>query len=165
MQEKLRERASKTPEKSFKQKEVSMIMRVSRLHHSAVEKNLKALNIHRGKHMLLMAIAREGELLSQRQIAERLEISAAAVAMCLKKLETNGYITRQESESDGRVNHISISEKGSAVINQSENIVAEIDNAMLKGISDEQLAVFSAVLDKMQDNLIAVGAEDRHTRR
>lgn len=136
-------------------------MRVNRLHHSAVEKRLKSLNIHRSQHMLLMAIAKSGGLLSQREIAEKLEISPAAVAMSLKKMESNGLISREAAKDDGRVNHIAVSELGRSIISESERIFYEVDNAMLNGISADKLGVFEEVLEAIYDNLIAIGADDK----
>lgn len=144
-----------------KPKEVMMIMRVNRLHHSAVEKRLRALNIHRSQHMLLMSIARAGGSVSQRELAERLEISPAAVAMSLKKMESGGFITRSAAEEDGRVNHISVSELGQSIIAESESICHEVDSAMLEGISAEKLKVFGEVLESIYSNLIAIGADER----
>lgn len=151
--------------KKHKRKEVSMIMRANRLHHSAVDKKLKELNIHRSQHILLINIAHENGLISQKKIAQMLEISPAAVAMSLKKLENSGYITRQVSNEDGRVNHIAITEKGREIIEKSEEIFAYIDNAVLKDIDTESLGIFVDVLEKIQSNLIAIGAEDHRPHR
>lgn len=144
-----------------KRREVWLIMRANRLHRNALEKSLKNLNIHRSQHMLLMAISHSSESVSQKMLAERMQITPAAVAMTLKKLEQSGYILRETDCNDGRVNNIRVSEKGKQVVLLSEEAFARMDEAMLDGIDANKMAVFVEVMEKINNNLLAIGAEDK----
>ena len=143
-----------------KRREVALIMRSNRLHRSALEKKLKAFGLHRSQHMLLMVISHERESVSQKELAERLQITPAAVTMSLKKLEQGGYITRRTSECDNRVNEINITEKGAMVIETSREHASCVDNAMFNGISESELEVFIKVMERVNENILALGAED-----
>ncbi len=132
---------------------VDMFRRNDRLHRRIFERQaVAAFGIHRSQHMMLMYISRNEDA-SQRSIADEFEISPAAVATTLKKLELGGFIIRSTSTADSRVNHIQITEKGRAVISDTHTLFSAIDVAMFKGLSDTEMDVLAHCLEKMNENL------------
>ena len=137
---------------------VASLMKTERMHKIVVDSRISALGIHRGQHSILREIARaeknpDAKALSQKDIAQRFGVSAAAVAMMMKKMEAEGYITRNMSTSDNRFNELHLTELGHTMLSQSREIFHEIDAATYNGISEEELAVFMSCLHKMQENL------------
>lgn len=130
---------------------VGMFIKTDRLHRQAFESLVGELGIHRSQHRMLMHLAK-GEM-SQTELAAHLEISTAAVAVTIKKLEAGGYIEKKTAENDSRFNEIKITERGREIVNASEARFSEVDSAMLKGISPEALEQFVACLEIMQKNL------------
>jgi len=139
-----------------KRREVGLIMRANRLHRCAVEKKLKPLNMHRSQHMLLMLVSHSPDNISQRDLADKLQITPAAVAMTLKKLEADEYIARRADENDNRVNRIVILPKGEEVVLLSEKSFNTIDDAMFEGISEGELSAFIETMEKINSNLMKV---------
>ena len=129
-----------------------MFMKTDRLHRKAFEGLVSRLGIHRSQHIMLMHLAKD-EGTSQKALAEHLQISDAAVAVTIKKLEAGGYIEKHASEKDGRYNNIKITTKGCEIVNASELFFSNIDAAMIKGISAEMLDNFVSCLEIMQKNL------------
>lgn len=142
-------------EHSAKIKKMAELSRqTDRVHRRLFEKHaVEAFGIHRSQHMMLMYISKN-ENASQRQIAEAFNVSAAAVAVTLKKLESLGFINRVSSKSDSRRNHISISQKGMEVIEETKHIFGAIDRLMFKNFSDDEIELLRALLQRMYDNLI-----------
>lgn len=140
---------------------VGKLMRVSRLHRSITEKSFCRLGLHRSQFMLLMYLMNSNELPSQAEIAAHFEISAAAVALSLKKLEKRGLIARVQDSADSRVNHIVISERGLELMRQNKLLFDENDRIMFSGVSEEERLVFNRVLDRLAENLIVSGAQDK----
>ena len=101
---------------------------------------------------MLMHLAKYSGI-SQTELAEHLEISTAAVAVTIKKLESGGYIEKKAAEKDSRYNSIVITERGREIISASEKYFSEIDGAMLEGIPQEMLETFVRCLEIMQNNL------------
>ena len=132
---------------------------VMRLHHRLCERHLAKLPIHRAQHILLMRLAEEGALPSQRELADQMEISPAAVAVALKKLEAEGYIDRRTSQSDCRFNAISITEEGRRIVLESHRVFEALDERMYEGVSPEELFRFRETLDKIYKNLSTVREE------
>lgn len=152
------EKDTKTFEK-VTHKACRQFMHTDRMHRKLFERMVTSLGIHRSQHFLLMHLDREG-VGSQKELAERLEISTAAVAVSLKKLETEGYIERKIAEDDNRNNEIRITDEGKRVIGVSRDYITRLDEAMFRGIDEETLALFMNCLETMQKNLADFGASE-----
>ena len=139
---------------------VGKMMRCHRLHRSMIERYTKEAQLHRSQHEMLLYLIKRQTPPSQKEIASDFEVSAAAIAMSLKKLEQKGLIERIVNENDNRVNLITISELGREVMEHSRKLYESTDAAMLEGVTEEELNVISGVLDKFIDNLIRIGAQD-----
>lgn len=58
---------------------VDMMIRTDRMHKSMIDSRVKEIGIHRTQHRILMHLARCDKLPSQKELAERLDITPAAV--------------------------------------------------------------------------------------
>ncbi len=105
----------------------------------------------RSQHRLLMFLGKHPDC-SQSVIAEKLEISPAAVAVSLKKLEKAGYISRQSNVEDNRINHIVVTDKGKAAISQSIIYFQEIEEAMFEGFTMEELELLESFFRRIIEN-------------
>lgn len=110
--------------------------------------------------MILMYLYRCKDKISQKDIAEHFEISAAAVAVSLKKLENGGYIRRRCAESDNRFNEIEITDKGKEVVDYSQNSFEAIDMKTFEGITEEDKQKLADLLDKVICNLKKLSGKD-----
>lgn len=127
----------------------------NRMHHRVADKAVSSagIDLHRSQHMLLMHLGKEGGSYSQKELAEHLNISPAALAVKIKKLESEGYIVRTKAPDDCRTNTVKITPKGSAVLKTTRTLFESIDTNMVKGITPSELAVFVNCLKKMYGNL------------
>lgn len=128
------------------------MIRVNQLHKKAFDREVSKTGLHRTRHYILMRLAREGKLPSQKELATHLGITPAAVTLALSKLEKDGLITRCAAE-DTRYNEISITDAGMNIVTKSRDSFGKIDTMMFEGITEEEMSVFDACLKKMQDNL------------
>lgn len=117
----------------------------------SISKKVENTGVYRSQHRLLMILGKHPDC-SQTELAERLEISPAAVAVSLKKLEKSGFISRQCQKNDNRVNQVVITEKGWEIIDQSVQYFKEMDKAFLKDFSLEELRQLEAFLERMIKN-------------
>ncbi len=107
---------------------------------------------------MLLYISKDEGLPSQKELAERLKISPAAVANTIKKLETDGYVERSKARDgcDCRANEITLTDKGLLAVKDSEKYFRYVDAAALKGFSIEELDTLCSLLDKIQENLHSI---------
>lgn len=128
-------------------------MCINRLHRAVVEDKMSATGIHKSQHMILMYLYRCKDKTSQKDIAAHFEISAAAVAVSLKKLEAGGYIKRKCSENDNRFNEIEITERGKEIVDFSHCLFQQIDDKTYEGINDDEMQTLVLLLDRVLGNL------------
>ncbi len=137
---------------SKEQRILNRYFRLNRLHRKVVEQELNATGVYRSQHRLLMCLAKNPHI-SQKELAERQEISTSAIAVSLKKLQQGGYIQKELDQRDNRFNQICITEKGQKVVEESRNIFQRIEEEMFQGFSDEELRAFGGALDRICGNL------------
>ena len=131
-----------------------------RMHHCCIEKRVQQLGIHRSQHMILMYLAHNEQVPSQKELAKVFNVSTAAIANTMKSLEKSGYICRVADKEDTRKNIVNITEKGRSIVESSKIEFDAVDKEMFKGVTEEQLKVFCEVLDICKSNLQGLdGAE------
>ena len=131
---------------------VDMMIRTDRMHKSMIDSRVKEIGIHRTQHRILMHLARCEKLPSQKELAERLDITPAAVTGALKKIEQSGYIERTLGH-DNRYNEIKITDKGRALVNRTRELFSEADISMFEGFTESELEIYIACLEKLQANI------------
>lgn len=130
------------------------MMHIKKLHRCMFEKSISSLGIHHSQHQFLMYIAKEKEIHSQKQIAEKFGITPAAVARTLKTLEAEGYIERRSIETDSRFNRILITSKGQEIVDKTFLSFKEIDCSIFEDFTDNDLVTFNEYLDLLNNKLI-----------
>ena len=126
---------------------------LSRLHMQTAAKGSTEGGLYRSQMMVLAYLAKSGGPRSQKEIAERFEISKPAATEMLKRLETLGMVSRVSSEADQRVKLVSLTEKGRSLTEANRDSFMEMNARMAEGIEKEDLEVLSRVLDIMIANL------------
>ena len=137
------------------QKTIQAFIKADIMHRRAIEQWATDAGMHRSQHRMLMYLTRCDGSPSQKDLAKHFEISPAAVAVTLKKLESDGYIERGKCGecSDSRINEIKITERGREAAMQSRKYFQHVDGEAFKGFSSEELDAFTSLLERMQDNL------------
>lgn len=132
---------------------IHLFIRVSHMHHAAIEGRVSKLGFHHSQHRMLMHLARYEHIPSQKELADAMGISPAAVATTLKRLEKEGYIARTVTDEDNRRNEIRITDAGIAAVGESRALFEAVDRRMFSGLTEEELKTFTALLERMRDNL------------
>lgn len=119
-----------------------------------IGKKLRMLDdeIYRSQHRLLMHLG-ANQNCSQNELAAKLDISPAAVAVSLNKLEKGGYIARETNSDDHRSNRVSITDRGDQVISRSIQLFDEVECGMFEGFGPEEMEQFYVFLQRAYRNL------------
>lgn len=129
------------------------LMTIMRDHKKVVDLYVGETNLHKSQHRMLMVLSHLGKNVSQRDLAERLNITPAAVAVTLKKLEKSELVERTVSEEDNRFNQVVLTEKGKKIVKESYKVFRYADEKMFAGFSVEELDVFEGYLNRIKENL------------
>jgi DNA-binding MarR family transcriptional regulator len=128
------------------------------LHRKVIEQWASDAGMHRSEHRMLMYLTKCQTTPTQKDIAKHFDISPAAVAVTLKKLEGDGYIERGKcgERTDSRYNEIKITERGIDAVCQSKKYFQHVDSEAFKSFSDEELELFISLLERMHENLKSI---------
>ena len=132
---------------------------MNQAHRAAVQRELNAAGLGAVGHPMLMSILQsagddpEGQCHAQRDLANLLHVSPAAVANSLKCLERDGYIRREPWQKDARRNRVLLTEKGLQAVEGCRDVFRRVSDRMLAGFSSEELALLAQFQRRMIDNL------------
>lgn len=130
------------------------LMAIMRDHKSTIDSYVNETKLHKSQHRLLMVLSRTEKNISQRDLAEMLNITPAAVAVTLKKMEKMGLVNRMVAEQDNRYNQVVLTDKGKKIVKESRKIFQYVDEKMFAGFSEEELDAFEGYLNRIKENLI-----------
>lgn len=132
---------------------IDLMIHTTRLHHRNIEKLFDNTGLHRSQRPLLMHLSRTNGATSQREIADRFDVSPACVARSLKSLAIDGYITRTGSEDDMRRNNVSITDKGRRTVEQTQHAFDALDASAFENMSTDEIDQLISLLSRVQNNL------------
>ena len=127
-------------------------------HRKAVDVELARRGLKEVGHPMLMTILQSYERSSgccqaQRELAEHLHISPAAVATSLKSLEKSGYIRREPEEQDARRNRVLLTPSGRAAVEGCQEAFDTVAERMLFGFTPEEKEQLRRFRMRMLNNL------------
>ncbi len=136
-------------------KAVHLLMYTNRLHKKVIDKHISEVGMYASQHRVLMYLAKFDKVPSQREVADHFEISTAAIAVTLKKLEKDGLISREKNEEryDNRYNEIKVTEKGRREVAKTAEFFNTVDMEMFENMTDGELEALCCLLEKIRDNL------------
>lgn len=131
---------------------IEMMIRTDRMHKMLIDSRAKEIGIHRTQHRILMLLARCDKLPSQKELAEHLDVTPAAITGALKKIERDGYVERTLGQ-DNRYIELRITDKGRALVEETRRLFSEADFAIFDGFSDSELDSYISSLEKLGANI------------
>ncbi len=129
-----------------------MMIHTDILHRHLIDACVADIGIHRTHHRILMHLSHRGALPSQKELAEHLGVTAAAVTGALNKLEGDGYIERSLGH-DNRFNEIRITDKGRELVELTHERFSSADKSVFEGFLDSELEAYISILEKMEQNI------------
>ena len=132
---------------------------LNQAHRAAVQAELNAAGLNEVGHPMLVSILQsagedpEGQCQAQRELADLLHISPAAVANSLKCLERDGYIHREPWQKDARRNRVLLTQKGAAAVDGCQDVFRRVAARMMDGFSPEELCQLVQFQRRMLNNL------------
>ena len=105
-----------------------------------------------GRNGVLGILASHGDEMSQRIIAEKLDVRPASLSELLGKMEASGLVTRETSEADRRAVIVRLTEAGKEEARVAMAQRAETDKALFSALSDEECEHLVALLERLLED-------------
>lgn len=90
---------------------------------------------------------------TQVDIANRLKLTPAAVAIATKKMESSGLIKKKINKNNLRCNNIVVTKLGKDMLNIGSETFDSVDTKMFEGFSDEDIKQLNEYMDKIIQNI------------
>ena len=105
-----------------------------------------------------------GQAVLIKDIEQELNITKSVASNLVKRMVQNGLVELEVSPNDKRAKYVHLTEKSRSQMKQIKSFFDRIDRSLLEGVSEEELAIFEEVLDKLQANVKKIGGENEETR-
>ena len=131
---------------------VNIMIQVDRMHKQLLDSTVSYIGLHRTQHRVLMHIARNNRLNSQKSLADHIGVTPAAITGTLKKLETEGYIKRVQG-NDNRYTEVVMTDRGKKVVDDTKLLFSEVDTSLFSDFTDDELDGYITYLEKIKNNI------------
>ncbi|MEZ8886307.1 MULTISPECIES: transcriptional regulator SlyA [unclassified Vibrio] len=138
-------------------KELSLAEQLGRLHRlwrTSVDIELAPLELTYPRWTALWKLWRLGDNLSQKVLANALEIELASLMRTLAQLEQQGLIERHCCPHDKRARLVNLTPAGLDLITKVEVTIINIRSQLLLGINAEELTEFERVINLIGNNAL-----------
>ena len=109
-------------------------------------------DLNKSQSMILFQLHRDGRI-SQKELAQKLNVSAPSITSMIQKMEKSGYIVRNVDEKDQRMMRLDLTEKGQACIEHVKAITEKMDEIAFTGISPEEKILLRRILFQICENV------------
>jgi MarR family transcriptional regulator for hemolysin len=131
------------------------LLDVTRLLRKHFDRRAEPLGLTRAQWRAIKVIHRQPGI-SQKALAELLEMEAIPVGRVIDRLQQAGFVERRADPGDRRVWRLHTTVRAHGVLDGMEVIAAGLRDDALAGISDAELAACVDVLERMKQNLLAL---------
>ena len=117
-------------------------------------KKMARVDLTRSQMEVLMYLIKSRDKdISGRDIEKFFDLTNPTVSGILDRLENKGFIIRKTCSEDARIKHIKVTDKAIEIKEQSKRMRREIQKKLFEGMSKEDIATISYLLDKILNNM------------
>jgi DNA-binding MarR family transcriptional regulator len=108
----------------------------------------------------VLAVVAQADALAARDVVGKTPMDKMTVSRAVASLEGKSVIVRLPSESDRRVNMLSLSKSGRALFDRVAVLALGFEDELLAGLSEDERATFDRLLAKLEVRVQTVGEVD-----
>ncbi len=127
-----------------------------RLHHLfflCISKEVGTPQVHPGQGALLGCLLGNGSSISQKDLCQKLQVSAAAVAVSLRRLETQGLLIRTQNPSDLREKMLTLTPLGERMAKDLLKAKQRVESQAIKDFTSDELTILEEYLKRIATSL------------
>lgn len=146
--------------RDFEDNIYALFHQVMRYHFLRSHELLERIGVYPGQPPLLFALG-HNDGLSQKELANRLNVKPATITVMIKRMEKAGYIKRIQDEADQRVIRVYLTDPGRKLMKEVKQTIKKINYECFKGLTEEEEIFLKGIFIKMRNNLYK--DSNRHT--
>jgi len=113
-------------------------------------------------HYTLLLIYENNELLTQKDLADLLQVDKSFMVNMIDYLEQNGFVNRMTNNSDRRQYLIKLTDKAKAILLPINKLFTAVNKQALSGLPQSKIDCFYEVLNTLQQNLNGTNIKESH---
>ena len=117
---------------------------------SKLDERLRPLGLSQSRWTALWHLARGGEGLTQKELAERIGVEGPSLVRVLDALERDKLIERRQPSHDRRIRTLHFTDTGRDVLSTIDAKAQEIRGALLSEVNDRDLATCMKVFERIR---------------
>jgi MarR family transcriptional regulator for hemolysin len=126
--------------------------RVARQWKTVISNELAPMELTPSRWTTLWKLQQLGDNISQKVLANALEIKLSSLMRTLEQLEEQGLIIRHCCENDRRARQIVMTDKGHLALNKMASKMKNVRSKLLSGISEEEQLLITDILVRISHN-------------
>ncbi len=134
---------------------IDFISSVSELYDRRMAPVSSSFDLTAAAFSILLFLANNPEYDTAREIVEKRHLTKSHVSVSLRALEERGLIRKEHRNGDNRSSHLVLLPASAAMVGEGQKAQAEFLSAVTAGFSAEELKVFRAHIDRMNENVLA----------
>ena len=107
----------------------------------------------------------EEDGLSQRELSDRVGRQAATTVVAVRQLQRGGLVRIARSKFDRRKTQVFLTEKGRSLYDLLVPLIDEVEDNVVQGIAERDLAQFKRTMARMQENVDSESTSQNRTAR
>lgn len=123
--------------------------------HKRFDQSVADIGVTRSQWTLIAVISRRPGV-TQREVAEILEMSEASVGRLIDRLCSDGMLVRQPKEDDRRAYCIHLTDAASTLLDKISGVAMIHEEAIFAGFETEDITRLETYLDKIAANIVAM---------
>jgi len=139
-------------------------MRAMHAHRQLMSRRMSARGIPPAQMFCLREVAHNPGI-TQRDLAEKLNVSRPTLTVMLHKMEKAGLIDRRADESDQRFTRIYLGAEGASVHDEMHEVVGEVIAEMIGPLSEPDRLELARLLGLLGDNMSAAMEREQKADR
>jgi MarR family transcriptional regulator for hemolysin len=123
------------------------------------DERLSPLGLTQAKWLILMLLSKNGGVMPQREISERIGVEGPTVVRVLDGLENMGLIERRDQPADRRTKDVYLTREAGDIVKKISRTAEEFREEIWAGIPEKDVVVCARVIATLLLNLGALGRE------
>lgn len=134
----------------------TLIHRVAKAWREELDRRLRPLGLTRVQWQALLLIARSNAGLTQRELADLLDIGAPATVALVDRMERDGLVERTPVPGDRRRNAVRITASSRRLLTRIESAAGTLRREILGGLTRDEVDSLHALLTKARARIEAL---------
>lgn len=129
----------------------ALFLEIIRLHYYRTHVLLDKIGAYPGQPPLLFILNKNNGL-SQKELAEKLNVKPSTITVMLRRMESGNLIYKKQDNNDQRVFRVFLTEQGRDMCNKSVEIAKLLEEECFGNFTPEEKIVLKKMLTQMRDN-------------